>query len=274
MARHLRGRGLFLAAITAIFAVTAALTVLTGPARASAERPVLQSAQAVPEAPCAGYTGYHYAALGDSGAGSNLGTGATELTWSNWSLDGHTSADGPFSDEAVWTINWPNYPNGNLDLYYSEEVGWLTGWLVNGGFTNAMVAYTTIQNGAAEIDDTSNVMPTGTDVWNSATSDGTHSWAYVNNQLEAVWNFGVPAPRFNREQTEVNYHDIWMGGGSGSNIAAEYQNTSKVWKDWGYITSYTGYYVPGEAIYSPAGYGYFADPYPPNGAVQGGYGGC
>jgi hypothetical protein len=203
-----------------------------------------------PDARCP-YSGVHYYAEGYSGYGSNKGTGADMRTWTHWSLNGHS--DG-FSDEAVWAID---YNNGNNAL----EVGFNTGAGNVGVFSNAMYPYWTINNGGDEHDYTSDALPTNTVIWNSATSDGTHSWAYVNNHLLQEISYGVQTPRWNYEQAEVNYHDIWMGGGSGSNVAAEYQTSSNSWYDWGYIHGS-----------SDTEYHYTIQLYQPNGAVEGGYG--
>jgi hypothetical protein len=222
------------------------------------------TAQAAPAAPCP-YSGYHYLAVGTSGYGSNKGTGAWQDTWSSWSFDGHPQSDGPFSNESVWTLDYNN--SGN-----SLEVGFNVGTGANTSiYENYMYPYYTINNGGTEQDYTATVLPTNTAIWNSATSDGTHSWAYVNNKLLAEIDYGVATPRWNLEQTEVNYHDIWMGGGSGSSMTMSYQNSSNQWNNWGYINGNT-YYLGGGTQGSPAGYGYYINTSQPASATQGGYG--
>jgi hypothetical protein len=218
------------------------------------------------EAATCPYNNYHYYSEGWSGTG-NYGTGAEELTWTSWALDGHNDADAGFSDEAVWTID-------NNDGSDALEVGFATGYEgETGGFSNAMYPYYTTDNGNNEVDFPGTSLPKDTVIWNSATSNGTDSWAYVNNKLLAKIVYDVPQPRFSYEQTEVDYHDIWMGGGSGSNIAAEWQNASGAWNDWAYIDGETqAADLATGASSSPAGYGYFIDLDQPNGAVQGGYG--
>ena len=224
---------------------SACVLLVAAPASASPSTPALS----LLPASCP-YSGVHYYAYGSSGYGSNKGTGAEALTWAHWSLNGHS--DG-FSDEAVWTID-NNNQNDAL------EVGFSTGISANGGFSNNMYPYYTLNNGANEYDSFSTELPTNTDIWMSATSNGSQSWAYIYNKYYANGiSYGVSTPRLNYEQSEVNYHDIWMGGGSGSDIALEYQNTSNQWYDWGYITG---------SADSP----YWIDLYQPNGADEGGYG--
>lgn len=257
MSRMLRRGGVTVAA-----ALTVALTVMHSyPAQA---------------APCP-FDGNHYYSVAWSGAGTNKGTGAEMQTWANWSLDGHTSSDSPppFSDEAVWTMNGTSLTNYSC-ANGAVEVGFITGEATGGGFSNGMYPYYTTNCGncinfsPCDFFTTTN-LPTNTVIWNSATSDGTNSWAYVNNKLLAEIPYGVPTPRFNYEQAEVDYHDIWMGGGSGSNIALEYQTSSNQWKDWGVINGETGH-DNGSGLISPAGYGYFNQLDQPNGVVEGGYG--
>lgn len=183
-------------------------------------------------------------------------------TWASWSLDGHS--DG-FSDEAVWTIDNNNQSN-------ALEVGFNVGTGANTSiYENYMYPYYTTNNGGSEKDYTGTVLPTNSTIWNSATSDGTHSWAYVNNKLLAEVSYGVSTPRLDYEQTEVNYHDIWLGGGSGSGMTLSYQNSSNNWYNWGFIQGGTHYYN-GSTVGSPAGYGYYNDLAQPATATEGGYG--
>lgn len=171
-------------------------------------------------------------------------------TWSNWYLSSH--ADG-FSNEAVWT-----YDANNPGL--AVEVGITTGASENGGFSSNMYPYYTLDDGSIEHDWFNTELPTDTVIWVSARDDGTHAWAYIYNKYYAKEiDYSVPTPRVNYEQSEVNYHDIWMAGGSGSNLALEYMNTSNKWYDWGYIKG---------SANSP----YWIQLYQPNGAVEGGYG--
>jgi hypothetical protein len=211
--------------------------------------------------------GYHYYATAHSGSG-NYGTGAEELTWNTWSFDGHGSADHPFSDEAVWTMD-------NNNANDSLEVGFATGYVKEtGGFDGGiMFPYYTLNLGNIEYDFTGTSLPKNTYIWNSATSNGTDSWAYVNDRLLSEIAYDVPQPRYSFEQTEVNYHDITMGGGGGSTVTAEWQNGSQQWNDWAYIDGDTAFEKPDSGDpSSPAGYGYFIDLTQPNGAVQGGTG--
>ena len=69
------------------------------------------------EAATCPYNNYHYYSEGWSGTG-NYGTGAEELTWTSWALDGHNDADAGFSDEAVWTIDNPDAVKG----FYGDHV--------------------------------------------------------------------------------------------------------------------------------------------------------
>jgi hypothetical protein len=237
-----------------------------GPALAAvvAVATVLVQGNTVQAAVC-GYSGYHYYSYAQSGAGTNKGTGAEMLTWTHWSLNGHPSSDYPFSNEAVWTLD-------NNNANDALEVGFITGRANQGSYSSGMYPYYTENNGGCPCGYfTSTNLPTDTVIWNSATSNGSDSWAYVNNKLLAEVAYGVSTPRLNYEQAEVDYHDIWMGGGSGSNVALEYQTSSNAWKDWGSIIG--GTEASGSAgTYSPAGYGYFNETEAPNGTVEGGYG--
>jgi hypothetical protein len=219
-------------------------------------------------APCP-YSGTHYWARVWSGYGSNKGTGAEMDTWTHWSLNGHPRSDSPFSNEAVWTMTGTSYTNANTSEML--EVGFITGLAYEGTFSNGMYPYYTTydgdcNNGCGYF--TSTNLPTGTVIWNSATDNGTDSWAYVNSKLIGEFYNPIPTPRLNYEQAEVDYHDIWMGGGSGASSALEYQNSSNEWLDWGSITG----------VMSPTGtdgasyYGYYEDLEQPNGVTQGGYG--
>ena len=222
------------------------------------------TAQAAPAAVCP-FDGYHYLAQASSGHGTNKGTGAWQDTWQNWSLGGHPQSDGPYSNEAVWVADYDNIGN-------SLEVGFNTGTGANTGiFSNSMYPYYTINNGGTEVDYTGTSLPKNTAIWNSATSDGTSSWAYVNNKFLAKIAYGVATPRWNMEQTEVNYHDIWMAGGSGSSMTMSYQNSSNQWNNWGFINGGTYKFNPSGSS-SPAGYGYDISLAQPASATQGGYG--
>jgi len=236
------------------------VAVIVAPALA-----LLQSGAA--QAAVCGYTGYHYYSYAQSGAGTNKGTGAEMQTWTHWSLNGHPSSDSPFSNEAVWTRDYNNMSD-------AVEVGFMTGLAYEGTFSNGMYPYYTENNGNCPCHYfTGTSLPTDTDIWNSATSDGTHSWAYVNNKLLAELSYGVSTPRQNYEQAEVDYHDIWMGGGSGADVALEYQTPDNQWHDWGSITGGTERYDPSTGVDGgAAGYGYFNETEAPNGAVEGGYG--
>jgi hypothetical protein len=123
-----------------------------------------------------------------------------------------------------------------------------------------MYPYVTLNNGANEWDFESDSLPGGIAVWLSATTDGSKVWGYIYNKYYTNGTpYTISTPRANYEQTEVNYHDIWMGGGSGSEMNMEYQDSSNHWNDWGYISG--GYNNP-----------YWIDLYSPNVTEQGGYG--
>lgn len=86
--------------------------------------------------------------------------------------------------------------------------------------------------------------------------------------------YGVSTPRWNYEQAEVNYHDIWMAGGGGSGMTLSYQNTSNQWNNWGTISGSTWWYqIPGTQYGTPAGWGYYSNVAQPATANEGGYGG-
>jgi hypothetical protein len=234
-------------------------------AAAALVMPVISSLPAA-AAPCP-YSGTHYWARAQSGSGTNKGTGAEMDTWTHWSLNGHPSSDSPFSNEAVWTMTGTSYTNANTSE--ALEVGFATGELYEGSFSNGMYPYYTENNGNCPCHYfTSTSLPTDSVIWNSATDDGTHAWAYVNSTLLAELSYPIPTPRLNYEQAEVDYHDIWMGGGSGASSALEYQTSSNEWLDWGSTTG----------ILSPTGtdgaayYGYYDEVEQPNGVTQGGYG--
>jgi hypothetical protein len=237
---------------------------LTGPALGSG---VAQAA------PCENGNGYYrWYATAQSGAGTNQGTGAYMQTWSSWSLDGHPASDGPFSDEAVWTYD----ENSQDDAL---EVGFSTGYAGGTGtLSNNMYPYFTVNDDqdppADETDFTGTSLPTDTLIWNSATSNGSSSWAYINDTLYGdLANYGVATPRVNYEQAEVNYQDIWMGGGSGSEILLYYQTPSNAWDSWGFEDTGTDWYnTVNENTSSPAGHGYYADANPPDIVTEGGYG--
>jgi hypothetical protein len=183
-------------------------------------------------APCGGGPAVHYYAYSHSGMGSNKGTGADVLTWTHWSLNGHPTSDGPFSNEAVWVYN------NNATDSQALEVGFRTGLdLDTGTISNNMYPYYTLDNGNDEADFPGTSLPTDVVIWDSATSDGTHSWAYVNNKLLAEVTYGIGTPRVDYEQTEVDYHDIWMGGGSQSSMYLYYQTPANKWVEWGYADS-------------------------------------
>jgi hypothetical protein len=222
------------------------------------------TAQAASAATCP-FSGYRYAAIATSGAGTNKGTGAYQNTWSTWSFNGHPKGDNPFSNEAVWVIQEDN----NSD---SLEVGWNVGEGANSSvYENYQYPYYTYNNGGTEQDYTGTVLPQNETIWDSATSDGTHSWAYVNNKLLAEITYGVATPRQDVEQTEVDYHDIWMGGGSGSSMTMSYQNSSNEWNNWGFINGSTSEFNSDGKV-GPAGYGYYINTAQPASATQGGYG--
>jgi hypothetical protein len=248
----------------------AALAVMAGFLTGSAFVP--GTAQA---SPCEnGAAAIHRYGQDVSGSGSNKGTGAYMQTWAHWSIDGHTASDLPISNEAVWTID-ANNRNDAL------EVGWKTGYVINTGtIDNNMYPYVTVNNDqdppADEYDFTGTSLPTNTSIWNSATSDGTSTWAYINNTQYAHFaSYGVSTPRQNYEQAEVNYQDIWMGGGSGSTISLYYQTPSNAWVAWGSQDAYTSWLnvLTGAHGY-PAGYGYYSNPVSGtnNEVIEGGYG--
>jgi hypothetical protein len=112
----------------------------------------LGTAQAAPAAVCP-WSGYRYNAIGTSGYGSNKGTGAWQTTWNNWSLNGHPQGDQPWSNEAVWTLDYNDNSN-------SLEVGFYTGAGANANiFSNSMYPYWTINNGGTEQDYTGTALP-------------------------------------------------------------------------------------------------------------------
>jgi hypothetical protein len=225
-------------------------------------------------APCENGGGYvHDYAYSHSGMGTNKGTGADALTWTHWSLNGHPASDEPISNEAVWVEQNNNVDNESL------EVGFKTGWVpATGGISNSMYPYYTIyddQNPTAdEFDFTGTSLPTDTVIWDSATSNGSSSWAYVNNKLIGeIGYYGIGTPRVDYEQTEVNYQDIWMGGGSQSSMYLYYQTPSNAWDEWGYADSATDSYniATGATGTFPSSW-YGIETTQPDYTLQGGYG--
>jgi hypothetical protein len=184
-------------------------------------------------APTAGAScsGSNYYGRATSGVGSNKGTGASVYTWQNWSVPDHPYG---FSDEAVWAFYQANPYSTN-----ALEVGFFSGYgkgNYGGGsnFTNGMNPYFTLGNGAEEYDDWGYYLSSGALIWDSATSDGTHSWAYVNNtSIASPINYGVAFPHWNFAQGETDATDIWMGGGTGDSMTLYYQSSSNNWYTWG-----------------------------------------
>lgn len=224
------------------------ILVTSGPAEGQPLVALAPTCQAPP-------TGYHYYAVGTSGTGSNKGTGAWQGTWNSWSLNGHS--DG-FSNEAVFSIDYNNMQNW-------LEVGFSVGSSTIGYLNYMHPYYTSKAGGTYRPKDYPTVLPQGASIWDSGTTDGSNSWIYVNNTFLAEIPYGVQTPRWNFEETEVNYHDIWMGGGNGSTEALYYQDSSNNWHTWGFISG----------SLSPAGSSYYyIDTTQPSYSIQGGYGAC
>jgi len=246
---HLRIAGIFL-----IITVTSAMLASSPPARAQGTTAATAS---VPL--CLATGGPNYEAQAMSGYGTDKGTGGHMTTWNSWSLNGHSNG---YSDETVWTIDYNNKVN-------SLEVGFVVGITPYGGYGNYMYPFWTQDNGGSGKVYLNTVLPEGTSIWNSATSDGTHSWAYVNNTLLKEISYGVQTPRWNFQQAEVDYHDIWMGGGAGAFSDLYYQSGSNNnWYTWGYVNT--------QLVPSPqAGEdGYFIDSFSSYEVEEGGYGQC
>jgi hypothetical protein len=179
-------------------------------------------------------SGGNYYGRATSGLGSNKGTGARILTWTHWSVPGESG--GNFSDEAVWAVYQANTNSTN-----ALEAGFFSGW-GNGnygggsGYTNGMIPYFTLGNGAQEYDDWGAFLPTNTWIWMSATSDGTHSWAYVNSKsIASPINYGVAFPHWNLAQGETNATNVTMGGSAGEQMYLYYQTPSNSWYNWGFL---------------------------------------
>jgi hypothetical protein len=162
--------------------------------------------------------GGHYYGQGWSGTG-NYGTEAQIWTWAHWSVNKNNPND--FSDEAVWSIN-------NNNINNALEVGFFSGHGngdINGqsGWTNGMLPYYTLNNGANEYDAWGNFLPSNQYIWMFAQALDTNSYAYVNGQLVKTTNYVVNQPRLGFTQGEVyDNAGIWMGGGSGGDSSTLY----------------------------------------------------
>lgn len=138
-----------------------------------------------------------------------------------------------------------------------------------------MYSYYTTNNGVNEQDFLGDTIPSGSYIWMSATSDGTSSWAFVNGvELGGrAISYGVKNNIQNYEQAEVNSHDIWMGGGSGSNVQGHFQTTDNQWHTWNSVGGGTAWLnVVTLNSGSPAGWGYSNWYQQPNGGTEWGQG--
>jgi len=231
-----------------------------------------QPAAAAPQNPCP-LASPHFRVEGNSGRNNFLGSGTHATTWNSWSLGGRPRTDHAYSNQTVWAIQGSQ--PGDVPAL---EVGFNTGAgdALTGVYSDSMYPYFTLSNGLLEFDCTAISLPPSTIIWNSATSDGTYSYPYVNGVFlpgnpgcpgtAGYVVYGVsPALMFSYEQTENDYQDTWMGGGGTNPSWFDYQDMQGKWNKWGYIQ-------PGITPSSGSPFFQTLDPLKPNQAYQGGWG--
>jgi hypothetical protein len=161
-----------------------------------------------------------------SGTGKWVGTGSHTWAWKHWSLHGRRNA---FSAESIWV-----YHSGSSAL----EAGFGTGKSAAGGFSNSMIPYFTLNDGLKEYDAWSRPISPGKHIWISAVSNNKNSWVSVagyNFSQKALRSYRVGYPHTGSAQGEVNFHDIWMGGGSGETLKMYWESkVSGKWTTWGW----------------------------------------
>jgi hypothetical protein len=206
-----------------------------------------------------------------SGAGTTTGTATSVSSWVNWSVpesqsnpctpgpiwcDGTPANGEGFTAESVWLIHLDSNGNPTTDAL---EVGFGSGYAIgqNGGWTNAMQPYYTLNDGGTEVNATSGYdLPANTQIWIQAIADGTSngsgallSWA-SNQWAPVINNYAVTYRRQNFVQYETEYGDDWMGGGSPPSLMHMYYQPQSSypsgWNNWGGMTC-------GSADHSPTG---------------------
>lgn len=177
---------------------------------------------------CGGPYSGHYYAEAQSGYGNNvIGTGASTTTWSSWSVPNNGVN---FSDEAIWIIDYNNQNN-------AIEGGLYSGSGSNVSWTNGMLPYYTLNNGANEYDDAGNYLSTNASIWLNVTSAYNGSGAFVGVGPYSMYpgNYTVSFPGYNYSQGEVyNNSNVWMGGGSGEGFTGYWEDTSRNFNAWGF----------------------------------------
>lgn len=208
--------------ITASFlapAAAAAFLVATGATPAQAASPSC--------------TPFNYYGQGASGTG-NYGTADQILTWSSWNVP--NEADGGFSDEAVWSID---YDNQNNALEVGFFVGWGNGNLSGGAnHTNGQIPYYTINDGAEEADYWGDFLPRDTEITMFAEAFSDTSFAYVDGLIDTDTGYVVDQPRWGFTQGETSEDTATMGGGPGGDESTVYWiNSAGDFEPWAYINT-------------------------------------
>jgi hypothetical protein len=176
---------------------------------------------------------YNYYGQGASGTG-NYGTADAIRTWSSWNVP--NEADGGFSDEAVWSID---YDNQNNALEVGFFVGWGNGNLHGGSnYTNGQIPYYTLKNGAEEADYWGDFLPRDTEINMFAQATSSTSFAYVDGIIDVNTGYVVDQPRWNYAQGETSEDTATMGGGSGGDDSTMYWlNSAGDFEPWAYINT-------------------------------------
>ena len=198
----------------------------------------------------------HYYATATSGTGTTTGTGATTTTWSNWWVPDQYPPYYGFSDEAVWLVS-----SGTTAI----EAGFYSGYGANPSWTNGMLPYYTEDNGNNEHDGGGNFLTSNKAIWMAeitANGSGTSGAVQVDNWTQSLGSYTVVSPRTNYAQGEVDYKDIWMGGGSGESFTMYFQPKSgwpNSWAQWGSNSNTADspfwYVHTSNSVWSNGGYG-------------------
>jgi hypothetical protein len=184
----------------------------------------------------------NYHAIASSGyANTVVGTGAYTTTWTSWSVP----APSGFSDAAVWIFdNSKHYLEGGFYSGLGSTVPW----------TNGMLPYYTLNNGANEYDGAGDYLTASAQTWLEVhDTPGTYA-TYVTVQSFTLQPgpYTMLTPRHNVAQGETDNSGAWMGGGSGEPFSALWQDTSSTWHLWGFHNdcSDSPYWITSQGSYS------------------------
>jgi hypothetical protein len=155
-------------------------------------------------------------------------------TWSSWNVP--NEADGGFSDEAVWSIDYNNQGNA---LEVGFFVGYGDGNLAGGSnHTNGQIPYYTLNNGKQEADYWGDFLPRSTEINMFAQALSSTSYAGVGGIIDVNTGYVVNQPRWGFTQGETNETTATMGGGSGGDESTVYWlNSAGNWEPWAYINT-------------------------------------